>query len=114
MLWAYRTTTHTSTGATPFSLSYGTKAVIDVECGIPSARYMWLDEDTNRELLNHDLDGIDEIHDKAYLHIVLYQQQVAQLFNKKIRVRTFKIGDWVLRQVLQNTKEAGAGKLDPN
>ena len=29
-------------------------------------------------------------------------------------MRTFKIGDWVLRRVFQNTKEAGAGKLGPN
>ena len=37
MLWAYRTTAKTSTGETPFSLAYGTEAVIPVECGIPSA-----------------------------------------------------------------------------
>ncbi|KAL5565321.1 hypothetical protein UlMin_028485 [Ulmus minor] len=47
VLWAYRTTAKTSTGQTPFSLAYGTEAVIPVECGIPSARYMWLDEDSN-------------------------------------------------------------------
>ncbi|KAL5579016.1 hypothetical protein UlMin_011458 [Ulmus minor] len=40
VLWAYRTTAKTSTGETPFSLAYGTEAVIPVECGIPSARYM--------------------------------------------------------------------------
>ena len=40
VLWAYRTTTKTSTSETPFSLAYGTKAVIPIECGIPSVRYM--------------------------------------------------------------------------
>ena len=114
VLWAYRTTANTSTGETPFSLAYGTEAVIPVECGIPSARYMWLDEDSNRELLNHSLDAIDELRDKAHLRTALYQQKVAQHYNKNIRVRTFKIGDWVLRRVFQNTKEAGAGKLGPN
>ena len=59
MLWAYRATTRTSTGETPFSLAYGIEAVIPVKCGIPSARYMWLDEDSNRELLNHNLDEIE-------------------------------------------------------
>ena len=57
MLWAYRTTAKTSTGETPFSLAYVTEAVTPVEYGIPSARYMWLDEDSNRELLNHSLDA---------------------------------------------------------
>ena len=68
VLWAYRTTTRTSTGESPFSLGYGTKVIIPVECGIPSTRYMWLDEDSNRELLNPNLDAIDELHDKAHLH----------------------------------------------
>ena len=75
---------------------------------------MWLDEDSNRDLLNHSLDAIDELRDKAYLRTTLYQQKVAQYYNKNIRVRTFKIGDWVLRRVFQNTKEVGAGKLGPN
>jgi hypothetical protein len=31
VLWAYRTTTRTPMGATPFSLAYGSKAVIPAE-----------------------------------------------------------------------------------
>ena len=96
MLWAYWTTAKTSTGDTPFSLAYGTEAFIHVECSIPSARYMWLDEDSNRDLLNHSLNAIDELRDKAHHHTALYQQKVAQHYNKNIRVRTFKIGDLVL------------------
>ena len=53
---------------------------------------MWLEEDSNRELLNHSLDAIDELRDKAHLRTALYQQKVAQHYNKNIRVRTFKIG----------------------
>ena len=75
VLWAYQTTAKTSTGKTPFSLAYGTEAVIPVECSIPSVRYMCLDEDSNRELLNHSLDEIDELHDKAHLHTAIYQQR---------------------------------------
>ena len=37
VLWAYRTTPHRSTGETPFSLTYGTKAVIPVEVNSCSA-----------------------------------------------------------------------------
>ena len=73
-----------------------------------------LNEDSNRDLLNHSLNAIDELHHKAHFRTALYQQKVAQHYNKNIRVRTFKIGDWVLRRVIQNTKEAGAGKLGPN
>ncbi|MCI11137.1 gypsy retrotransposon integrase-like protein, partial [Trifolium medium] len=38
VLWAYRTTPHSTTGETPFRLVYGTKAVIPVEIGEPSRR----------------------------------------------------------------------------
>ena len=94
MLWAYQTTSRTLIGKTPFLLAYGTEAVILVECGIPFVRYMWLDKNTNQELFNHNLNAIDELHDKAHLHTAFYQHKVTQHYNKKIKVRIFKIGDW--------------------
>ncbi|KAL5560877.1 hypothetical protein UlMin_030624 [Ulmus minor] len=38
VLWAYRTTSRTTTGETPFSMTYGTEAVIPMEVGEPSFR----------------------------------------------------------------------------
>ena len=35
-LWAYRNSTKTSTGFTPFQLVYGLEAVLPIECEIPS------------------------------------------------------------------------------
>ena len=37
-LWGYRTTVRTSTGATPFSLVYGSEAVLPVEVELKSLR----------------------------------------------------------------------------
>ena len=62
---------------TSFSLAYNTEAVIPVECDIPSTRYMWLNKDTNQELLSHNLDAINKLHDKAHLCTAFYQQKVA-------------------------------------
>lgn len=36
ILWSYRTIFCTSTGETPFSLSFGTEAIVPVEIGQPS------------------------------------------------------------------------------
>lgn len=113
MLWSYRTTSRTPTGETPFSLTYGFEVVFPIECGISSARYMCLDENTNWQLLNHNLNTIDELRDKAHLRTTVYQKKVAQHNNKNIKVRIFKVGDWVLRRIFQNTKETGSGKLGP-
>jgi hypothetical protein len=49
VLWSYRTTVRTPTGETPFSLSYGTKAVIPVEIGSPSYRVAQFDPNYNDE-----------------------------------------------------------------
>ena len=113
VLWSYRTTTRTSTGETPFSLAYGMEAVIPTESEVPTARYELTTDEVNWENMCHELDNIDEKRDKALLRISTYQQSIARHYNKNIRTRTFKVGDWVLRRVFQNTKEAGAGKLAP-
>jgi hypothetical protein len=42
-----------------------------------------------------------------------YQQKSAQYFNKKVKPRSFKLGDWVLRRVTIATKNPTEGKLGP-
>ena len=91
VLWAYRTAACTLTVETPFLLTYGTKVIIPIKCGILFVGYMLLNEDTNQELINHNLDAIDELRDKAHLRVAFYQQKVAKHYNKNIRVRTFGI-----------------------
>jgi len=39
-LWGYRTSIRTSTGATPYSLVYGMKAVLPIKIEVPSLRIM--------------------------------------------------------------------------
>ncbi|KAL0409673.1 UNVERIFIED_CONTAM: hypothetical protein Sradi_1901700 [Sesamum radiatum] len=51
VLWAYRTTPRGSTEETPFSLVYGTEAIIPAELGIPSHRVMNFSEECNEQLL---------------------------------------------------------------
>ncbi|XP_004296218.1 PREDICTED: gypsy retrotransposon integrase-like protein 1-like [Fragaria vesca subsp. vesca] len=48
-LWAIRTTATRSTGETPFSLAFGTEAVIPIELTVPSGRVEGYNEDTNAE-----------------------------------------------------------------
>ncbi|KAL0406282.1 UNVERIFIED_CONTAM: Enzymatic polyprotein [Sesamum latifolium] len=48
VLWAYRTTPRGSTGETPFSLVYGTEAIIPAELGMPSHRVMNFSEECNK------------------------------------------------------------------
>ncbi|XP_057789181.1 uncharacterized protein LOC131006011 [Salvia miltiorrhiza] len=114
VLWSYRTTTRASTGETPFSLAYGMEAVIPTEGEVPTARHELTTNNGNQKAMCHELDLLDEKRNKANIRLASYQQSIARHYNKHIRTRTFKLGDWVLRKVFQNTKETSAGKLAPN
>ncbi|KAJ6810499.1 uncharacterized protein M6B38_156615 [Iris pallida] len=62
-LWAYRTTVRTATGNTPFSLVYGSEAVLPLETQIPSLRvaltYQLTTDDNYRRRLQ-ELEALDE------------------------------------------------------
>ena len=73
VLWAYRTTARTPIGETPFSLTYGTEAVIPVEVGLTSIRKEFFDEKINDDQLKQNLDCLDEVRDQASQRMAKYQ-----------------------------------------
>ena len=72
VLWAYMTTARTSTGETPFSLTYGTKAVILVEVGITNMRWEASHEGNNDDQLRVNLDCLEKFRDGAFGKMVEY------------------------------------------
>nr|XP_016464544.1 PREDICTED: uncharacterized protein LOC107787450 [Nicotiana tabacum] len=66
VLWAYRTIPKTRTSETPYSLLYGTDAVIPVEVGEPSLRYSNESEPSNDESRLQDLNEVEERRDMAH------------------------------------------------
>ncbi|KAK3043419.1 hypothetical protein RJ639_001998 [Escallonia herrerae] len=74
ILWAYNTTSRTSTGETPFSLSFGTEALIPVEIGLPSLRLTTYDPVQNEEALRANLDLLDERREQAAMRLAAYRQ----------------------------------------
>nr|GEW78244.1 reverse transcriptase domain-containing protein [Tanacetum cinerariifolium] len=60
VLWAHRTMIKSSHGDTPFSLTYGTKAVIPTEIRMPTYRTAVVDAVHNNEELWLDLDLLEE------------------------------------------------------
>ena len=88
--------------------------MVPVEVGIPLHRSKFYGQDTNHELICGELDVIEETQAQPLLRVTLYQQRSAQYFNSKVKERSFKVGDLVLRKVMQNTKEINIGVLGPN
>ena len=92
MLWAYRTSVRTTTGATPYSLVYSMEAVLPVEVGIPSLRILRKVELEEAEWIEDhciQLNLIDEHRLQAMHHAWCYQKQMARAYQKKVRPRNF-------------------------
>ncbi|CAJ2662240.1 unnamed protein product [Trifolium pratense] len=111
VLWAYRTTPHSTTGETPFRMVYGTEAVIPVEIGEPSRRTEQpLDEEQNDEALREELDLVEEIRAGASLKEATLKQKIAARHDTKVIKREFEVGSLVLRR----NADSQDGKLAPN
>ncbi|KAK3030053.1 hypothetical protein RJ639_038464 [Escallonia herrerae] len=96
ILWAYNTTIRTPTGETPFSLLFGTEALIPVEIGFPSLRLTTYDPVQNVEALRANLDLLDERREQAAMCIAAYQHRVSKFYNQRVRPRMFQLGDLVM------------------
>ena len=54
---------------------------------------------------------VDELRKAAAVRITSYQQRLANLYNKWVKLRTFQDGDLVLRRVFENKANAANGKF---
>lgn len=98
-LWAYRTTFRTPTQATPYSLVYGVEAVLPLERQIPSLRIAiqeGLTGEENAKLRLQELEALDEKRLEAQQRLECYQARLSSAFNKKVKPRSFQVGDLVL------------------
>ena len=111
VLWAYRTTPKHSTRLSPFHLSFGTEAVLPTKLMLPTSRTLAVDSGINSSQLQLDQGGIDELRGTALRHIIKYQEAMKLRYDKKVKKRTFKPGDWVLRRVIRS---ADQWKFDEN
>ncbi|XP_016192308.1 uncharacterized protein LOC107633185 [Arachis ipaensis] len=109
ILWSYRTTEQSSTGETPFCLTYGVNAVIPVEIGEPSPRLLLAGVD---EALEKDL--VEETGEMAHLSETALKQRIALRYNVKVLERDFEERDLVLRRNDVSLPTPGEGKLGAN
>ena len=72
VLWAYRTTTRTPIGETPFRLAYGSEAVIPTKVGLTSYRVGNHDKGKNDEAMCLQLDLVDKVRTMAEQRLAQY------------------------------------------
>ena len=99
-------------GETPFSMTYGSKAVIPLETGFSTLRTSLFTPNSNDNLLERSLDLIEERRENAMVQLSYYQQKLKQRYDS--RLRPLAPRDLVLRKVVGTTKNLARGKLGPN
>nr|GEU36071.1 reverse transcriptase domain-containing protein [Tanacetum cinerariifolium] len=112
VLWAYRMMIKSSHGDTPFSLTYGTEAVIPVEIRIPTYRTAIVDVMHNDEELWLNLDLLEERRERAAICKAKAKLKMTKYYNARARGVTFRPRDFVYRSN-DASHAVDGGKLGP-
>lgn len=117
-LWAYRTFIRTPTGATPFSLVYGSEAILPIEIELPSLRVSLqnlISDEEYRVAHLQELALLDERRLRALNHLRMYQHRLQLQYNKRVQPREFEVGDLVLQHNMRNLQNCEKkGKFEAN
>nr|GEX63651.1 reverse transcriptase domain-containing protein [Tanacetum cinerariifolium] len=97
VLWAHRIMIKSSHGDTPFSLTYGTEAVIPAEIGMPTYRTTAVDVVHKHEELRINLDLLEERRESAVIHEAKAKLKMTKYYNARVRGVTFGPGDFIYR-----------------
>ena len=111
VLWDNRTTPQSSTGETPFRLTYGSDSMLPIELDIPTHRVAEHQEAMNDIALRANIDLTEEDQGRADIKNFAARQRVAKMYNLKVIQRQMEEGHLVLRKRMRANAE---GKLAAN
>ena len=97
-------------GETPFSMTYGAKAVNLLEIGFPVLRTSLFAPDSNDHLLEKSLDLVEERRESVIVQLAYYQQKLKQVYDSSVKLRPLALKDLVLRKVVGIAKNPAWGK----
>nr|GEV62347.1 reverse transcriptase domain-containing protein [Tanacetum cinerariifolium] len=112
VLWAHRTMIKSCHGDTPFSLTYGTEAVIPTKIRMPTYRTTIVEVVNNEEELRLNLDLLEKRREHAAICEAKSKSKMMKYYNAMVRGVAFKPDDFVYRGNDASHAVAG-GKLGP-
>ncbi|GJR10492.1 hypothetical protein Tco_0987405 [Tanacetum coccineum] len=101
-----------SNGESPFSLTYGTEAVIPAKISMPTLRTAKVDLVQNNEALEINLELLEEKREQAAISEAKSKAKIEKYYNSKVQGASFKSGDLVYRNNDASRAE-DTGKLGP-
>ena len=114
VLWAYRTMRKSTTQETPFVLAFGAEAIAPVDVGLKSPRVDFASAKHNEEILRLNLDLLEEKREQVLRRAEDYRIKTTKYYDRRVRPRSFKADDLVLKKLLPARKDPKHGKLGPN
>jgi hypothetical protein len=102
-LWAHRISKHRATKVSPFELVYGQEAVVPIEISLNAARFAKQNDVTVGDYYNSMMDNIDKVTNKRVTTLGEIEKDrimVAKAYNKKVKAKSFQVGDLVWKTVL--------------
>uniref|UniRef100_A0A2N9II49 Retrotransposon gag domain-containing protein n=1 Tax=Fagus sylvatica TaxID=28930 RepID=A0A2N9II49_FAGSY len=102
-LTAYRGSTKTATGFTPFSLVYGTDTIAPTELLVPSPRILHgmdleADADICAKARVADLESLKEARELAQVRSLRYHQKLSNAYGKTLQTRIFAKGPYFIHE----------------
>ncbi|GJY44709.1 ribonuclease H-like domain-containing protein [Tanacetum coccineum] len=84
---------------TSYSLTFRSEAIIPTEIGMPTHRIMMVkDGNGNEEEMRLNLDLLQERREAATIREAIYKMKMEHYYNKRVRPKSFKVGDYVYRR----------------
>ena len=102
-LWAHRISKPSATKISPFELVYEQEAVLHVEISLNAVRFARQNDLTLTDYYDAMLDNIDEVTDKREIALGAIEKDkimVVRAYNKKVKAKSFQIGDLVWKIIL--------------
>jgi hypothetical protein len=117
-LWAHRISRHGATKVTPFELVYGQEVVLPIEVNLAAYRLAKQNELSVVDYHDSMMDNIDDVTDKRLQDLKEIEKdkiRVARAYNKKVKFKSFQVGDLVWKTILPvGTKDHKFGKWSPS
>ena len=106
--------TQVSDSGNPIRSSLWHREVAPVEIGLKSPRIELASVEHNEEALRLNLDLLYEKRDLVQKRTEDYQRKTARYYDQKVKPRSYKPDDLVLKKLLPARKNPTHGKLGPN
>ena len=103
-----------ATQETPFALAFGTEAVAPIKVRLKSPRIEFASAEHNEEVLRLNLDLLEEKREQVLKRIEDYHRKTARYYDQRVKPRSCKPGDLVLKKLVPARKDPIHGKLGPN